>query len=64
MDGPGAAPAIQKSLREQDGIDVARGLGENNTKMLRVGHSGNLTEEQAGFFVESFAQALRSSTSS
>jgi alanine-glyoxylate transaminase / serine-glyoxylate transaminase / serine-pyruvate transaminase len=61
---PGAAPNIQKSLREQYGIDVARGLGENNTKMLRVGHFGNLTEKQARFFVESFGQALRSSRSS
>ena len=60
---PGAAPAIQKSLREEHGIDVARGLGENNTKMLRVGHFGNLTQKQAGFFVESFASALRSSRS-
>ena len=40
---PGAAPAIQKSLREEHTIDVARGLGDNNTKMLRVGHFGNLT---------------------
>lgn len=58
---PGAAPAIQKSLREQHGIDVARGLGENNTKMLRVGHFGNLTEKQAKFFVDSFAKSLRAS---
>ena len=59
----GAAPAIQKSLREDHGIDVARGLGDNNTKMLRVGHFGNLTEKQARFFVDSFAQALKSSNS-
>lgn len=56
----GAAPAIQKSLREDHGIDVARGLGENNTKMLRVGHFGNLTEKQARYFVDSFEQALKS----
>jgi aspartate aminotransferase-like enzyme len=56
----GAAPAVQKSLREDHGIDVARGLGENNTKMLRVGHFGNLTEKQARFFVDSFARALKS----
>jgi alanine-glyoxylate transaminase / serine-glyoxylate transaminase / serine-pyruvate transaminase len=56
---PGAAPAIQKSLREDHKIDVARGLAENNTKMLRVGHFGNLTEKQARFFVESFGQALK-----
>jgi alanine-glyoxylate transaminase/serine-glyoxylate transaminase/serine-pyruvate transaminase len=55
----GTAPAIQKSLREGHGIDVARGLGENNTKMLRVGHFGNLTEKQARFFVDSFADALK-----
>lgn len=61
---PGAAPDIQKSLRERYGIDVARGLAENNTKMLRVGHFGNLSEKQARFFVESFGQALRTSTSS
>ena len=56
---PGAAPAIQKSLREEHGIDVARGLGENNTKMLRVGHFGNLTEKQARFFVGAFAAAKK-----
>ncbi|HEV2390032.1 MAG TPA: alanine--glyoxylate aminotransferase family protein [Nitrososphaerales archaeon] len=58
---PGAAPAIQKSLREEHKIDVARGLGENNTKMLRVGHFGNLTEKQARFFVESFSSAKKGS---
>jgi aspartate aminotransferase-like enzyme len=58
---PGAAPAIQKSLREEHGIDVARGLGENNTKMLRVGHFGNLTDRQARRFVDSFTQAMKSS---
>lgn len=58
---PGAAPGIQKSLREDHGVDVARGLGENNAKMLRVGHFGNLTEEQARGFVESFASSKRSS---
>jgi len=57
----GAAPAIQKSLREQHGIDVARGLGENNAKMLRVGHFGNLTEKQARYFVDSFVDSLKSS---
>lgn len=58
---PGAAPAIQKSLRENHRIDVARGLGDNNTKMLRVGHFGNLTEKQARFFVESFTASLKAS---
>jgi len=58
---PGAAPAIQKSLREDHKIDVARGLGENNTKMLRVGHFGNLTEKQARSFVEAFAAAVKAS---
>jgi len=58
---PGAAPAIQRSLREEHGIDVARGLGENNAKMLRVGHFGNLTEKQARLFVDSFAEALKAS---
>lgn len=57
----GAAPAIQKSLREKHGIDVARGLGENNAKMLRVGHFGNLTKKQARYFVDSFGDALKSS---
>jgi aspartate aminotransferase-like enzyme len=56
---PGAAPAIQKSLRDDHGIDVARGLGENGSKMLRVGHFGNLTEEQARYFVGSFTQAKK-----
>ncbi len=56
---PGAAPVIQKSLREEHGIDVARGLGENNSKMLRVGHFGNLTEQQSRFFVDSFKASLQ-----
>jgi alanine-glyoxylate transaminase/serine-glyoxylate transaminase/serine-pyruvate transaminase len=56
----GAAPAIQKSLRDDHGIDVARGLGENSSKMLRVGHFGNLTEKQARFFVDSFARSKSS----
>ncbi len=56
---PGAAPEIQKSLREKHLIDVARGLGENSTKMLRVGHFGNLSEEQARYFVDSLGEAVR-----
>jgi alanine-glyoxylate transaminase/serine-glyoxylate transaminase/serine-pyruvate transaminase len=56
----GAAPEIQKVLREKHKIDVAKGLGENGAKMLRVGHFGNLTEEQAGYFVNSFAEAISS----
>jgi alanine-glyoxylate transaminase / serine-glyoxylate transaminase / serine-pyruvate transaminase len=51
----GAAPQLQKTLREKYGIDVAKGLGANGAKMLRVGHFGNLTEEQANYFVDSFA---------
>jgi alanine-glyoxylate transaminase / serine-glyoxylate transaminase / serine-pyruvate transaminase len=58
---PGAAPAIQKSLREDHKIDVARGLGENNAKMLRVGHFGNLTEKQARSFVDAFAASKKAS---
>lgn len=58
---PGAAPGIQKTLRERFGIDVARGLAENNTKMLRIGHFGNLTEKQARFFVDSFGSAAKTS---
>jgi alanine-glyoxylate transaminase/serine-glyoxylate transaminase/serine-pyruvate transaminase len=60
----GAAPEVQKSLREKHMIDVARGLGENNTKMLRVGHFGNLSEKQARFFVDSFGEAVRSASKS
>jgi alanine-glyoxylate transaminase/serine-glyoxylate transaminase/serine-pyruvate transaminase len=53
----GAAPEVQRVLRERHNIDVAKGLGENGTKMLRVGHFGNLTKEQANYFVDSFAKA-------
>ena len=55
----GAALEIQKTLRERYKIDVAKGLGENGPKMLRVGHFGNLTEEQAGYFVDSLTKASR-----
>jgi len=53
----GAAPDIQRVLRDRYNIDVAKGLGENGTTMLRVGHFGNLTKEQADYFVDSFAKA-------
>ena len=53
----GAAPDVQRVLRERYNIDVAKGLGGNGTKMLRVGHFGNLTKEQASYFVDSFAKA-------
>lgn len=56
----GAAPQVQRVLREEYNIDVAKGLGANGTKMLRIGHFGNLTEEQAGHFVDSFAKASTS----
>ena len=55
----GGSPEIQRALRETYNIDVAKGLGENSTKMLRVGHFGNLTEEQARYFVDSFREASR-----
>jgi alanine-glyoxylate transaminase/serine-glyoxylate transaminase/serine-pyruvate transaminase len=55
----GAAPEIQRALRERYSIDVAKGLGENGPKMLRVGHFGNLTEEQARYFADSFAEVSR-----
>jgi alanine-glyoxylate transaminase / serine-glyoxylate transaminase / serine-pyruvate transaminase len=55
----GGSPEIQKALRERYNIDVAKGLGENSSKMLRVGHFGNLTEEQARYFVDSFREASR-----
>ena len=45
-----------RSLREHN-IDVAKGLGENGTRMLRVGHFGNLTGDQADYFADSFAKA-------
>lgn len=54
----GAAPDVQRALREKYNIDVAKGLGENGARMLRVGHFGNLTEGQANYFVDSFAKAL------
>lgn len=56
----GAAPEIQTALRTQHGIDVARGLGENNPKMIRVGHLGNLTEKEARSFVEAFGKVAGS----
>jgi len=58
---PGSAPTIQESLRRQYGIDVARGLGENNSKMIRVGHFGNLTDKQAKYFAESYSHAAKAS---
>jgi len=56
----GAAPEIQNALRLGHEVDVARGLGENNPKMIRVGHLGNLTEKEARYFVEAFGKVARS----
>jgi aspartate aminotransferase-like enzyme len=55
----GAAPEIQKRLREKHKIDVARGLKENNSKMIRVGHLGNLTEKEARSFVRAFGDSVK-----
>jgi len=55
----GAALEIQKALRERYKIDVAKGLADNGPKMLRIGHFGNLTEEQSEYFVDSFTRASR-----
>ncbi len=50
----GKAPEVQKELREKHMIEVARGLGEYSGKMIRIGHFGNLREDQ----IESFFEAL------
>jgi len=42
----GKAPEIQRKMRLEHNVEVARGLYENNTRMIRVGHFGNLTTEQ------------------
>jgi alanine-glyoxylate transaminase/serine-glyoxylate transaminase/serine-pyruvate transaminase len=43
----GKASEVQTRMREEYKIEVARGLGEYSTKMIRVGHMGILNAEQA-----------------
>ena len=42
----GSAGQIQKKLEEEHGIVVARGIYEDNTRMIRIGHFGILTVER------------------
>ena len=44
----GTAEAIQKTLEAEHHIEIARGIGSDKDKMLRIGHFGNLTVEKLG----------------
>jgi aspartate aminotransferase-like enzyme len=56
----GKAPDVQKELRASHMIEVARGLGEYSGRMIRVGHFGNLREDQITYFFEALDKSLRS----
>jgi aspartate aminotransferase-like enzyme len=54
----GTAPLIQKKLEEEHGIVVARGIYEDNTRMIRIGHFGILTVERLRGALGAFDQTL------
>ena len=55
----GKAPEMQARLREEYKIEVARGLGDYSTKLIRIGHMGILNSEQARRTVEAVQGTLR-----
>ncbi len=55
----GKAPEIQKQMRSKHNIEVSRGLLENNGKMIRLGHFGNLSMKQMNVVLEALASVLR-----
>jgi alanine-glyoxylate transaminase/serine-glyoxylate transaminase/serine-pyruvate transaminase len=55
----GKAPEIQTRLREEYKIEVARGLGDYSTKLIRIGHMGILNAEQARRTVNAVQGTLR-----
>ena len=54
----GLAPDVQKELRASYKIEVARGLGDYSGRMIRIGHMGILTAEQADRAVTSVCETL------
>jgi len=54
----GIAPGVQKELREAHRIEVARGLGDYGGKMIRIGHMGILSAEQADRTVKAVDETL------
>jgi aspartate aminotransferase-like enzyme len=56
----GKAPEVQKALREKHMIEVARGLGDYSSKMIRVGHFGILRKDQIEYFFDALDETLQS----
>ena len=54
----GKAQEVQKELRDAHKIEVARGLGDYSGKMIRIGHMGILTAEQADRTVRAVSETL------
>ena len=54
----GMAPYVQKELRDAHKIEVARGLADYSGRMIRVGHMGILTADQAERTVKAMDETL------
>jgi alanine-glyoxylate transaminase / serine-glyoxylate transaminase / serine-pyruvate transaminase len=54
----GTAGPIQQKLEDEHGIMVARGIYEDNTRMIRIGHFGILTVERLRQALDAFDQTL------
>jgi alanine-glyoxylate transaminase / serine-glyoxylate transaminase / serine-pyruvate transaminase len=54
----GKAQEVQKELRDVHKIEVARGLGDYNGKMIRIGHMGILNAEQTDRTVKAVWETL------
>ncbi|HYA56449.1 MAG TPA: aminotransferase class V-fold PLP-dependent enzyme, partial [Nitrososphaerales archaeon] len=54
----GAAPQVQKELRDTHKIEVARGLGDYGGRMIRIGHMGILNSEQADRTIKAVGETL------
>src|SRR3989442_6571137 len=51
-------PALRRRLENEFGIQIAGGLGKIKDTTFRIGHVGNLTEEERDYFIQSFERCL------
>lgn len=56
----GTSAAVQQTLEQKYGIFVARGLGDNKEKLIRIGHFGILTVPRLEKALDSIEEVLKS----
>ncbi len=57
----GTTSKIQRIMRELHNVYIARGLFENKEKMLRIGHLGNVSAEEAYAVLNALERSMKAS---